>query len=301
MFSGLDADTEEHVFQQVFGVNGLLRRRNSTVVICTHSIRHLPSADYIIALEDGIIREQGTFDHLSTSQGYIQRLELKSISDREPYEKPAPEKDASMLKSQLACANTANSDTIPLSPDAIALRQVGDATVYKHYFKSMGWFVAACSLFFAALWGFFTNYPSICKIYGPRLWNGNLISPICRAHILGRCRCLEQSFTFLRLLRRDLCVASDVRHDSTAPAGNHALHCFSQEGRSCSASRRITNLDSSTAFILYEDRYWCRNQLVFAGSKFDRHRATRCDFEHSVLCKLLVDGIVIFWLSDISL
>ncbi|KAJ5526984.1 ABC multidrug transporter [Penicillium frequentans] len=165
VFSGLDADTEKHVFQQVFGADGLLRRRRSTVVLCAHSIRHLPSADYIIALEDGIIREQGTFDSLSNSQGYIQRLGLKSIPDREPScEKQAPKKGIS-VQPQLDRATTASSGTTPLSPDAIALRQVGDTTVYKHYFKSMGWFVAACSLFFAALWGFFTNYPSIWLTY----------------------------------------------------------------------------------------------------------------------------------------
>lgn len=50
IFSGLDADTEEQVFRQVFGLDGLLRRRRSTVVLCTHSVRHLPAADYIIAL-----------------------------------------------------------------------------------------------------------------------------------------------------------------------------------------------------------------------------------------------------------
>jgi len=32
------------------------------------------------------------------------------------------------------------------------------------YFKSMGLFLAACSLFFAALWGFFTNFPTICEL-----------------------------------------------------------------------------------------------------------------------------------------
>ncbi|KAJ5656628.1 hypothetical protein N7507_008578 [Penicillium longicatenatum] len=166
VFSGLDADTEEHVFRHVFGEDGLLRRRDSTVVLCTHSIRHLPFADYIIALVDGIVKEQGTFDHLSTSQGYIQRLGLKGNLDREPCEKPAP-KHGATLQSQptRVVKTTVGSGTTTLSADAIALRQVGDTTVYKHYFKSMGWFVAACSLFFAALWGFFTNYPSIWLTY----------------------------------------------------------------------------------------------------------------------------------------
>ncbi len=71
IFSGLDADTEEQVFRQIFGPDGLLRRRRSTVVLCTHSIRHLPAADYIIALGDSTVVEQGSFDKLMTSQGYV--------------------------------------------------------------------------------------------------------------------------------------------------------------------------------------------------------------------------------------
>lgn len=40
--SGLDADTEEQVFQRVFAANGLIRRRNASTVLCTHAVRHLP-------------------------------------------------------------------------------------------------------------------------------------------------------------------------------------------------------------------------------------------------------------------
>ncbi|KAJ5945585.1 ABC multidrug transporter [Penicillium verhagenii] len=166
VFSGLDADTEEHVFQKVFGPDGLLRRRNSTVVLCTHSIRHLPAADYIIALEDGIIMEQGTFDDLSAGQGYVKRLGLKDISDREiSSEKSASKSSRSGSQTQLALVTKPTDNKPALNADVIALRQVGDLTVYKHYFKSMGWVVAACSVFFAILWGLFTNYPSIWLTY----------------------------------------------------------------------------------------------------------------------------------------
>ncbi|KAK0636055.1 P-loop containing nucleoside triphosphate hydrolase protein [Bombardia bombarda] len=61
ILSGLDADTEEQVFRRVFSAEGILRRkRKSTVVLCTHSVRHLPSADHIVALGfDGSLVEQG--------------------------------------------------------------------------------------------------------------------------------------------------------------------------------------------------------------------------------------------------
>ncbi|KAF7622110.1 multidrug resistance-associated protein [Aspergillus flavus] len=173
VLSGLDADTEEQVFRQVFGPNGLLRRRGSTVVLCTHSVRHLPTADYIIALENGSIAEQGAFVDLSTRAGYVHRLEVRlkqegedTTADDEPgacYE----HKGQTGARKNLEPAITVNSTQgpTPIAPAVAAARQVGDATVYRLYLKSMGWFVAACGLFFAALWGLLTNYPTIWLTY----------------------------------------------------------------------------------------------------------------------------------------
>ncbi|XRM48571.1 hypothetical protein ABZX51_011487 [Aspergillus tubingensis] len=176
VFSGLDADTEEKVFQQVFGSDGLLRQRGSTVVLCTHSVRHLPSADYIIVLGNGSVEEQGTFIDLSTRPGYVRRLKVglkqegedNFIADDEPGPDPYQEhKDQAEADKKLQHEITVNStqSSTPVTPGVAAARQVGDATVYKLYLKSMGWFVAACSLFFAALWGLFTNYPTIWLTY----------------------------------------------------------------------------------------------------------------------------------------
>lgn len=162
IFSGLDAETEEKVFQQVFGPDGLLKRRGSTVVLCTHSIRHLPAADHIIALGNGTIVEQGGFQQLMASQGYVRRLGLKGLSDNAAStEKTTSKKSAEESKPQML--HTTITNTSSTAPDADPLRQIGDKTVYKHYFKSMGLFLAACSLFFGVLWGFFTNFPTICE------------------------------------------------------------------------------------------------------------------------------------------
>lgn len=162
IFSGLDADTEEKVFRQVFGPDGLLRRRRSTVVLCTHSIRHLPAADHIIALGEGTVSEQGTFDELMTGQGYVQRLGLGSRSDCDTSLKgTTSEESIQEPKPQLLYTTT--TDTVPLAPDMDEKRRSGDNTVYIHYIKSMGWFMAAVSLLFGALWGFFANFPTICE------------------------------------------------------------------------------------------------------------------------------------------
>ena len=163
ILSGLDANTEEHVFQRVFGPEGLLRRRRSTVVLCTHSVKYLPAADHIIALGDGTVVEQGSFDQLMTRQGYVQRLKLRgSLEDNTSFQVKAPTKSVLDPKSQLPPTVAVN--TSFLVPNADGRRQVGDQTVYMHYMKSMGSVLTACVFFFAALWGFFTNFPTICKL-----------------------------------------------------------------------------------------------------------------------------------------
>lgn len=162
VFSGLDADTEEKVFRQVFGGDGLLSRRRSTVVLCTHSVRHLPASDHIIALENGTVVEQGSFEDLMRSQGYVQRLGLKNSSDSDTSsQEPGRKESFHDSKSPVLHMTVTQTSTRP--PDADEARRAGDKTVYKHYFKSMGILLAASSLFFAALWGFFTNFPTICE------------------------------------------------------------------------------------------------------------------------------------------
>ncbi|KAH0371885.1 putative ABC multidrug transporter, partial [Aureobasidium melanogenum] len=164
VFSGLDADTEEKVFNRVFGPNGILRQRRTTVVLCTHSVSYLPLADYIIALGGNTIVEQGSFDKLMSSQGYVQQLRSWKPSPSKNSPKPAkakhtqPEpKDSTLYK--------ATSRASSLTTKSRAARQNGDATIYKHYLRSMGWVLATLGIFFAALWGFFTNFPTIWLTY----------------------------------------------------------------------------------------------------------------------------------------
>lgn len=162
VFSGLDADTEEKVFRGVFGPDGLLRKRGSTAVLCTHSVRHLPASDHIIALGNGTVVEQGNFDELMSSQGYVQCLGLKSSSDSDvSSQEPGPKGSPSEPKPPFL--HTTVTQTSTRAPDLDEARKAGDKTVYRHYFKSMGLLLAASSLFFGALWGFFTNFPTICE------------------------------------------------------------------------------------------------------------------------------------------
>ncbi|KAM3449508.1 hypothetical protein NHJ6243_009960 [Beauveria neobassiana] len=50
VLSALDPSTQDIIADKVFGRDGLLRRMNATVVLATHSMRHLHAADIVVAL-----------------------------------------------------------------------------------------------------------------------------------------------------------------------------------------------------------------------------------------------------------
>ncbi|KAJ7822606.1 P-loop containing nucleoside triphosphate hydrolase protein [Mycena leptocephala] len=66
-FSSLDAETENHVFEALFGSNGLLR--NKGVVLVTHNAKHLNRADRVLILDGGSMHYEGTLSEI-VAAGY---------------------------------------------------------------------------------------------------------------------------------------------------------------------------------------------------------------------------------------
>lgn len=170
VFSGLDADTEEQVFRRVFGLEGLLRRRGATVILCTHSIRHLPAADHIIALgSDTTVSEQGTFaDLMKNKSGYVQSLGVKASSSNASVADSEKESDTSRSRPGLVCRT--DTTTSMFSEPGDKHRQLGDKGVYTHYLKSMGYFLVVSIVFWAIAGGFTNNFPTIWLKY----WSDDL-------------------------------------------------------------------------------------------------------------------------------
>ncbi|GKT48969.1 ABC transporter fum19 [Colletotrichum spaethianum] len=136
IFSGLDADTEQEVFRLTFGPKGLLKQRCSTIMLCTHSMKYLPSAYHVIVLEHPSVVKQGDYESLMAGQA--------STTEPQPQQ-------SSVTTARLAAVAELTEQS----------RQVGERTVFKHYFKSMSWILATFCLFLAALWGFFTSFPTV--------------------------------------------------------------------------------------------------------------------------------------------
>ncbi|ROW00912.1 hypothetical protein VPNG_08274 [Cytospora leucostoma] len=162
ILSGLDADTEEQVFRRVFGPNGLIKRRGATAVLCTHSVRHLPSADQIIALADGSIVEQGNFDDLMANQKYVHGLGLKLQAPEERSLASfgiAVESENFTTESLLLAKAPTKTDI--QSENELATRRHGDRKVYKHYYRSIGFWPAFFFTVFALVYGFFYSFQSV--------------------------------------------------------------------------------------------------------------------------------------------
>lgn len=141
VLSGLDVDTEQKVFERVFGPAGLLKRRGATTVLCTHSVRHLPDADHILALSaEGRLVEEGHFVDLMAHKSYVYSLGVQekasqsdSGDDAHPVDEIQDESDAAKLQT--------NRPTQPEAPNENDLtRSMGDTRVFKHYCKSIGVF-----------------------------------------------------------------------------------------------------------------------------------------------------------------
>ncbi|XP_059810011.1 ATP-binding cassette sub-family C member 9-like [Hypanus sabinus] len=61
--SALDAQVGNHVFHQ--GIIGILKKENRTAIVVTHKLEYVEEADYVIAMLDGKIEIQGTYQEIA--------------------------------------------------------------------------------------------------------------------------------------------------------------------------------------------------------------------------------------------
>ncbi|KAH6718942.1 putative ATP-binding cassette transporter [Leptodontidium sp. MPI-SDFR-AT-0119] len=143
VFSGLDASTEDHICASLLGKDGLFRSMGITVLLATHAVQRLSFADHIVALDStGRVVEQGSFQHLRNTGGYVQSLASKLKG--EGTAKASGRGNGGPLKLTL----TSEDEELEIAELEIN-RQSGDLTVYKYYFRATGWFNTAA--FFASI------------------------------------------------------------------------------------------------------------------------------------------------------
>ena len=160
VFSGLDAETEDQVFNRLFGAEGLFRQMGTTVLLVTHAVHRLPFSDHIVALDaSGHVAEQGNFDQLKTAGGYVETITTKLKAS-----------DNSSLKEELEVAKL-DASAFKAGPDELDARteelnrQSGDFSVYKYFFASIGWKHTLIFYLLVALFGVTIKMPEFMLTY----------------------------------------------------------------------------------------------------------------------------------------
>ncbi|KPM35071.1 ABC transporter C family member 3 [Neonectria ditissima] len=157
VFSALDNHTAQRIFKNLFHRNGLLRKWGTTVILATQSTSFLPSADLILCLKgDGSLSEQGTFEQLRDSGGDMQTLiqensRYQSLNHREIVELEE-DVDSTVVNSRVKPSEAQELDK---------RRQIGDRTVYRYYFSSIGYPFLWALLALEVIWAFLESFPTI--------------------------------------------------------------------------------------------------------------------------------------------
>ncbi|OGM41659.1 ATP-binding cassette transporter [Aspergillus bombycis] len=124
IFSALDQKTKKTIIARLLGVDGLLRKANSTIVLVTHELEQLYSADQIYILSDGHLPEE--------SNGFPELV----IEDKAAIISEANEIDD-------------------------LRRAAGDSAVYTYYLRYVGWTNAVIFVFFVTMNVFSSTYSQI--------------------------------------------------------------------------------------------------------------------------------------------
>lgn len=164
VLSGLDMDTENQVFHNLLGLDGLFRRRATTVILTSSSSKRLPFADHIIVLDDkGQIAEQGSFSELNIGSGHVSSLDLAQADWR------FREKGTSKLDQLLQNAPQDSVPTLAPTKEAVedadsefeANKRTGDLSIYAYYAKSVGWVSVLTFMVAISAYVFCISFPQI--------------------------------------------------------------------------------------------------------------------------------------------
>ncbi|KAI1803292.1 putative ABC multidrug transporter [Daldinia bambusicola] len=253
VLSGLDADTEDLIFQRVFGESGILKQRQTTSILCTHSVHHLPAATHVIALaQDGSVIEQGTFDNLITNRSYIHSLGVKPSSSSQTARcKNASQSDGLQLPPSLA---REMASLLPVSKANDKKRLMGDIGAYIVYLKSIGMALSICLFVLGAIFGFFYNFPTVWLKY----WSDDatVANPSHSFGYYSTVYALLQTSAFLTLLCLAILIYITVINRSGKSLHHDALRTLTQAPLSFLTSTDqgvITNLFSQDLNLIDDD------------------------------------------------
>ena len=165
VFSGLDNDTEELIFRKLFGRFGPLKRLKTTVILVTHAVHRLPSADLIVSLgANGRVTEQGSYTKLINQDGYVHSLDVRFKQEpaQQVEEDSEPASDPQDPHKGFPINDKAEEDENGAQSQS---RRTGEWCTYKHWLQSCGYISSALSVLWAILWNISAQVPGVLVRY----------------------------------------------------------------------------------------------------------------------------------------
>ncbi|KAK8134552.1 hypothetical protein PG984_006564 [Apiospora sp. TS-2023a] len=127
--SALDGRTMSAVAEKVFGRNGMLRKKGTSVVLATHAVPILQMTDRVLLMnKEGEVIDSGTYEELATRHENI--VQRQAPVSETATESDSQNKDEGRLEEYQTQLDTRMDDV---------RRQKGDWKSYGLYIGSMGW------------------------------------------------------------------------------------------------------------------------------------------------------------------
>jgi ATP-binding cassette subfamily C (CFTR/MRP) protein 1 len=153
--SAVDSHVGNHIFENVFGENGLLAGKTRFLV--THGICYLPHVDEIFVTSNGEITEQGSYKELVDINGIFSKLleEYGNDDDKENFEKEVKnfEVKSSPLNDDIKTSQESDPNENPVKKTDLTKAEEAftgnvDFKVYIRYVKNAGlWTSLGCLIF----------------------------------------------------------------------------------------------------------------------------------------------------------
>ncbi|KAL3429940.1 P-loop containing nucleoside triphosphate hydrolase protein [Aspergillus tetrazonus] len=152
VLSGLDANTEQAVLDNVFGPHGICHKTGTAVVFATHSARHVKQADHVIIMEPGgTILKQGTPSSVNLVSADGGESDCEITDD-----------DATNHRGALTPPRPEIGEQMEEEPEGVQLlRKTGDIRLYSYYFRMLGWEVTTVMAVSCALFAFSAKFPTV--------------------------------------------------------------------------------------------------------------------------------------------
>ncbi|RAK75330.1 putative ABC transporter [Aspergillus fijiensis CBS 313.89] len=152
-FSGLDGETEQKVFDNIFGPDGLIRTSDGTAVLVSNSAQYFRSADHIVVLGEHRILDQGRCENLKIKAASIEKFSGTQHTQNNAVLAANFEKLGAQLR--------AKAET-----ELDLARQTGDPALYAYYLGFIDAINLALLIATSASYGIFITIPQ----YWLRLW-----------------------------------------------------------------------------------------------------------------------------------